>query len=245
MKQIRLDKLLSNLGYGSRKEITHWAKAGRVTDLDGSALKKAADKVDPDRVLLDREPLDPRELLILLHKPADYVCSHKDRPPLVFELLPERYSHRDPQLSCVGRLDKDTTGALLLTDHGQLLHRLTAPTWKQPKVYQVETSEEVTAEQVERLAQGGWCLPDDKKPLAPAECRQTGSHSLDLTLTEGRYHQVKRMLEAVGNPLTRLHRSNFSGLTLEGLAPGEWRPLNETETLHVFETCGLTVTPNS
>lgn len=239
MKEVRLDKLLSNLGYGSRKEITGWAKAGRLTDLAGRPWRKAADKVPSDQVLFDGQPLDSGELLLLLHKPDGYTCSHRDRPPLVLDLFPPRFSARDPKLSCVGRLDKDTTGAILLTDQGQLLHRLISPAWKQPKVYQVTTEFEVTSDLVERLAVGGWCLPDDDKPLAPAKCRQTGSHSVELTLIEGRYHQVKRMLETLGNPCLALHRSHFAGLSLDGLQPGEWRPLTTEETASLLESCKM------
>lgn len=239
MKTIRLDKLLSNLGYGSRKEVTHWAKAGRITDARGVALARAADKVDPEEVRLDGQALDPLSLVLLMHKPAGYTCSHRDRPPLVFELLPPRYGQRDPALSCVGRLDKDTTGALLLTDQGQLLHRLTSPSWKLPKVYVVDAEDEVTEAQVARLAEGGWCLPDDDKPLAPAVCRRTGERSLELEMTEGRYHQVKRMMEAVGNPLIRLHRRSFAGLELEGLTPGQFRPLSDSELAALRTRCNL------
>lgn len=245
MSSVRLDKLLSNLGYGSRKEVTAWAKAGRVTDAAGLPLRRAADKVDPDRVRLDGQDLDPRELVLLLNKPTGYTCSHRDKPPLVYEILPPRFSFREPTLSCVGRLDKDTTGALLLTDHGQLLHRLTSPTWKLPKVYQVETSLPITDEQVARLAEGGWLLPGDDKPLAPAECRRTTEQTLELTLIEGRYHQVKRMLEEVGNPLTRLHRLSFAGLSVETLSPGEWRPLDLAERAGLMATCQLQDAPTS
>jgi 16S rRNA pseudouridine516 synthase len=236
---VRLDKLLSNLGYGSRKQVGAWVKAGRLTAPSGQRLSKAADKVDPQQVRFDGEPLDPCELLLLIHKPAGVTCSHRDRPPLIYDLLPERYSYREPALSTVGRLDKDTTGALLLTDNGQLLHRLTSPGWKLPKVYQVTTSSPVTAQQVARLGEGGWCLPDDDKPLAPAVCRQTGEFCLELTLTEGRYHQVKRMLEAVGNPLLTLHRQSFAGLGLEGLEPAQWRPLTAEEKADLERICGL------
>jgi 16S rRNA pseudouridine516 synthase len=239
MRGVRLDKLLSNLGYGSRKEVAAWAKQGRLSDAAGRPLRNAAERMNPEDVRLDGLELDPRELLLLMNKPAGYTCSHRDRPPLVFDLLPSRYHFREPAVSCVGRLDKDTTGALVLTDHGQLLHRLTAPTWKLPKVYQVQTELPVMPEQVRRLAEGGWCLPDDDKPLAPAECRHTGVRSLELVLTEGRFHQVKRMLEAVGNPVTALHRSSFAGLEVEVLAPGQWRPLHPDERAGLLARCGL------
>jgi len=236
---IRLDKLLSNLGYCSRKEVGRMVKSGALTRADGTSFKKASDKVVAEDVRLDGEPLDPTELLIMMHKPAGYTCSHRDRPPLIFDLLPERFAVRDPKLSCVGRLDKDTTGLILMTDNGQLLHRLISPNWKVEKFYQVDTVLDVTEAQVERLAAGGWCLPDDDKPLAPARCRKTGERSLELVLTEGRYHQVKRMLEAVGNPLTRLHRSQFAEWEVGDLAPGEWRHFTEAEREALVESCSL------
>jgi 16S rRNA pseudouridine516 synthase len=236
---VRLDKLISNLGYCSRKEVGRLVKGGSITDLQGRPYKKASEKVEPGEILLDGEPLDPRELILLMNKPAGYTCSHRDRPPLIYDLLPPRYFLRDPQLSCVGRLDKDTTGIILLTDKGQLLHRLIHPSWKVEKVYQVETFQPVEPHQLERLSVGGWCLPEDDKPLAPAKCTQTGEFSFDLTLVEGRYHQVKRMCAAVGNPLKSLHRSRFGQWTTESLAPGEWRLLDAEETSELEESCGL------
>lgn len=242
MQGIRLDKLLSNLGYASRKEVAFWAKAGRLSTTAGEPILKAAAKVYPQEVLLDGEALDPYELIILLHKPVGVTCSRRDRPPLIFDLLPPRFDKRSPSLSCVGRLDKDTSGAILLTDNGQLLHRLTAPGWKMPKVYKIETSLPITLPQLERLAAGGWCLPGEDKPLAPALAQANGSHSLDLILTEGRYHQVKRMLEAVGNPLTSLHRASFAGFAVGDLAPGQWRYLDNQEARVLKESCRLTET---
>ncbi|MFA5508941.1 MAG: pseudouridine synthase [Vulcanimicrobiota bacterium] len=236
---IRLDRLLSNLGYCSRKEVGRLVKSGALTRADGTPFQKASDKVDPDWVRLDGEPLDPAELILLMHKPAGFTCSHRDRPPLIFELLPERFAHREPKLSCVGRLDKDTTGLILLTDNGQLLHRLISPNWKVEKVYQVEAALEVTEEQVQRLAEGGWCLPDDDKPLAPARCRRSGERSLELVLVEGRYHQVKRMMEAVDNPLLSLHRSHFAEWDLGALEPGEWRHFTIKERAALMESCSM------
>lgn len=226
---VRLDRLLSNLGYCTRKEAQRLCKMGLVTNRAGVPYRKAADKVNPEDVLYEGEPLDPRSLFLVMNKPAGYTCSHRDRPPLIFDLLPERFAARDPKLSCVGRLDKDTTGVILLTDDGQLLHKLISPNWKVEKVYQVETSGPVTDEQVERLAEGGWCLPEDDKPLAPARCRRTGERSLELVLIEGRYHQVKRMLEAVGNPLLKLHRSKFAQWDAGDLSPGAWRQLEKID----------------
>ncbi len=229
MKKERLDKLLSNLGYGSRKEVASWAKSGRLGHRDGRPLRNPSEKVEASEVHFDGEPLDPDHLFILLHKPSGVTCSHRDRPPLVFDLLPPRFSFRKPPLSCVGRLDRDTTGTLLLTDQGQVLHRLTSPKAKKAKVYLVTTESPLETWQVERLSQGGWCLPDDPKPLAETECRQLGERELELVLTEGRYHQVKRMLEAVNNQVATLHRRSFAGLTADHLSPGHWRYLSTEE----------------
>lgn len=233
---VRLDRLLSNLGYCSRKEVGKLVKSGALTDRKGLVFQKASQKVDPGDVLLEGEEIDPMELVLILHKPAGYTCSHRDHPPLIYELLPLRYTQREPQLSCVGRLDKDTTGIILLTDNGQLLHKLISPNWKVEKVYQVETLYPVQSEQLARLAEGGWCLPEDDKPLAPAKSRQTGEKSLELILIEGRYHQVKRMMEAVGNPLLSLHRSRFADWVIEDLQPGEWRPFTSSERAALDES---------
>lgn len=238
-KPIRLDKLMSNLGYGSRREVDYMAKAGRVTDSDGKRFPKGSEKVNVGDVFLDGEPVDPSQLFLMIHKPEGYTCSHRDQPPLIYDLLPDRFGVREPTLSCVGRLDKDTTGLLLLTDHGQMLHRLTSPNWKLPKVYQITTYDPVDDKQIARLMEGGWCLPDDNKPLAPTLCRRTGDLTLEMTMTEGRFHQIKRMLDAVGRPVAALHRSRFAGLEVEGLPVGEWRHLNQEELSMLFEQCAL------
>lgn len=240
---VRLDRLLSNLGYCSRKEAQKLCKSGAVTSTTGQRFKKASEKVEHDDVLFQGRPLDPSELILILNKPSGYTCSHRDHPPLIYELLPERYFLREPQLSCVGRLDKDTTGLILLTDNGKLLHRLISPNWKVEKFYQVQTLEEVTDRQVARLAEGGWCLPEDDKPLEPAKCRKTGTHSLELVLIEGRYHQVKRMMEAVGNPLLQLHRSQFGEWTLGELQSGQWRHLSAEEVETLKKSCQLVEKP--
>lgn len=160
--------------------------------------------------------------VVLLHKPAGYECSTKPRHhPSVLALLPAPLRLRGVQP--VGRLDADTTGLLLLTDDGALLHRLTSPRHHVPKVYEVATRHAVSAEQVERLL-AGVVLDDDPQPVRAAAAQATGERSLQLTLTEGKYHQVKRMLAAVGNRVEALHRSAFGPLAIpHDLAPGTWR----------------------
>ncbi len=238
-KPVRLDKLVSNLGYGSRREVDYLAKAGRLTDRAGNRFAKGSVKVTVGDVLLDGERIDSTELFLILHKPAGYTCSHRDHPPLIYEILPDRFSVREPSLSSVGRLDKDTTGALLLTDHGQLLHRLTSPQWKLPKVYVIETRDPVDDKQIARLSEGGWCLPGDNKPLYPTVCKRLAERTLEMTMIEGRFHQIKRMLEAMDNPVTALHRNTFAGLGVEDLPVGEWRHLNLEELKMLFGQCGL------
>jgi 16S rRNA pseudouridine516 synthase len=166
--------------------------------------------------------------VVLLHKPAGYECSTKPRHhPGVLTLLPPPLRTRGVQP--VGRLDADTTGALLLTDDGALLHRLTSPRHHVPKVYDVTVKHPVDENQLARL-RAGVVLDDHPQPVRAAAAERTGEHTLRLTLTEGKYHQVKRMLAAVGNRVEALHRSAFGVLRLSGdLAPGAWRWLKKTE----------------
>ncbi len=225
-QKVRLDKLLSNLGYCSRKEVKQWIRDGRLS-LGGRHPKGPADKVFHQEVRLDGQVLDPPPpFTLLLHKPAGYACSHDDHPPLVYSLLPERFRLRKPKLSTIGRLDRDTTGVLLITDDGDLLHRLTSPKHKAQKVYQVTTRDPLTPAEAELLASG--TLELDGKRLRPAVAKLISQHRLELTLTEGRFHQVKRMLELVGNEVTSLHRSRFAGVSLGELEPGQFRQWTET-----------------
>lgn len=224
----RLDRVMSNLGYCSRKEVGKLIRQGRLT-VDGKPPASAAVKVDPASVRLDDEPLDPAPpLVLLLNKPAGYACSHDDHPPLVYSLLPERFGRRKPKLSSVGRLDKDTTGVLVITDDGQLLHRLTSPKHKVEKVYQVKTRDPLSDEDLGMLTSGE--LELDGSRLLPARASLRAPNHLELVLVEGRFHQVKRMLELLGNEVVELHRSAFGGLELDGLAEGEFRRLETLPT---------------
>jgi 16S rRNA pseudouridine516 synthase len=165
---------------------------------------------------------------VMLHKPAKYECSRKPGAhPSVFTLLPGPLRTRDVQ--AIGRLDVDTTGLLLLSDDGKFIHRMSSPRHHVPKVYEVQAKHPVSTAQIERLA-AGVVLDDHPKPVRAAACELTGERSLRLTLSEGKYHQVKRMVAAVGNRVEELHRSRIGGLVLPAdLAPGQWRWLRDDD----------------
>ena len=222
----RLDQTLANLGYCSRREARDWLRAGRVK-VAGETADDPGQRVAADAVTVDGAPLDhPDGLLLLYHKPAGQVCSHDGREgPSVYDALPERWRRRNPPVTSIGRLDKETTGLLLLTDESELVHRLTSPRHKVPKVYRAVLEGAVPAAAAERFAAGTLLLPGEEQPCAPATLEVLGPREARLTLTEGRYHQVRRMFAALGASVVALHRESFGALTLEGLAPGEWRVL--------------------
>lgn len=184
-------------------------------------------KVAADGVRVDGEPLDhPDGLLLLLHKPVGLVCSHDAKEgPTVYELLPPRWRRRNPAVTSIGRLDKDTSGLLLLTDQSALVHRLTSPKHKVPKVYRATVDRPLTEALVPLFASGTLLLAGEKEPCAPAELRSVDSTTAELVLTEGRYHQVRRMFASQGYEVLTLHRSHFGPLELGELAPGTWREL--------------------
>ena len=227
MPKERLDKLLSNLGYCTRSELR---KALDRVEVNGEPARKADQKAEWTEVTWDGEPVDPDPLWILLHKPEGVTCSHRDVGRLVFEVFPERYLMRKPALSTVGRLDRDTTGVLLLTTDGGALHRLTSPRSKVDKVYRVDLADVPSPQQLEQLRQGGGMLEDDDKPLLPCTIDVTGERRVEMTLHEGRYHQVKRMWASVGNAVESLHRQRFHRFEVGDLAPGEYRILKSEET---------------
>ena len=222
----RLDQTLANLGYCSRREARDWLRAGRVR-VGGEPEDDPGRKAAALEVTVDGEPLDhPEGLLLLFHKPAGLVCSHEGREgPSVYDGLPERWRRRNPPVTSVGRLDKETTGLLLLTDLPDVVHRLTSPRHKVPKVYRAVLDRAVPAEAAERFAAGALLLPGEEHPCAPAALEVLGPREARLTLTEGRYHQVRRMFGALGATVVALHRESFGSLTLEGVAPGQWREL--------------------
>ncbi len=232
---LRLDRLLANLGYGSRREVQQLAYAGLVT-LDGAVIEDADQRIAvtrdlPDRMRIRGKPLDPPPgLALMLHKPLGVTCSHKEAGPLVYGLLPERWRRRDPAISTIGRLDKDTSGLLLMTDDGNLLHRIISPRAHIPKRYHVTLDRPLKGDEAEIFAAGTLLLEGEEKPLLPAQMEVLSNTSAHLVLTEGRYHQVRRMFAAVGNHVTALHRDRIAPLALpDDLEPGQFRLLDETD----------------
>lgn len=231
---MKLIKHIANLGYGSRKQVTAMFRAGMITDAQGEVLY-ADDQVAHEMIRIDGEPLDPPSgLLLLLHKPVGYTCSTKDPGRIVYDLLPSRFRLRSPLLSTVGRLDRDTSGMLLLTDDGALLHRIVSPKTHLPKVYEVTLADDLRGDEGELFASGTLLLEAETTPLAPAQLEVVQSRLARLTLTEGRYHQVRRMFAAVGNHVLSLHRSRIGGLDLGDLPAGQWRALDDTDRGHLF-----------
>lgn len=231
---MRLVKLIANLGYGSRKQVALMFREGRVTDPHGEVLY-ADDKVGHADLRIDGEPLDPPAgLTLMLHKPVGYTCSTRDPGRIVYDLLPPRFRLRSPLLSPVGRLDRDTSGLLLLTDDGALLHRIISPKSKLSKVYEATLADELRGDEAEAFASGSLMLESETTPLAPATLEVLAPRRARLGLTEGRYHQVRRMFAAVGNHVETLHRIRIGGLELDGLAEGQWRPLQADDLARLF-----------
>lgn len=232
---MKLVRLLANLGYGSRKQATLLCRQGRVTDPHGEVLY-ADDVVAHADVRVDGEPLDPPQgMLLMLHKPIGHTCSTRDPGRVVYDLLPPRFRLRTPALSTVGRLDRDTSGLLLLTDDGALLHRIIAPKSNLPKVYEARLAQPLRGDEAALFASGTLLLESETTPLKPVRLDVLGPRHARLALTEGRYHQVRRMFAAVGNHVERLHRNRIGGLALDGLEVGRWRVLNAVDRHRLFE----------
>ena len=223
MKLRRVDQLLSSLGYCARSDAQAWCQTGRLA-LGGRKIERASDRVDPAAVHVDGEPLEhPGGLLVALHKPLGFVCSHEPRDGrLVYELVPPRWTRRNPPLTTVGRLDKDTTGLVLLTDVGSLVHQMTSPKHHVEKTYQVVLDQPVASAHVEAFERG-LLLDGEAQPTLPAKLRVVRPCEADVTLVEGRYHQVRRMFAACGLHVVALHRTRFGPFALDSLPAGQWR----------------------
>lgn len=237
---MRIDRLLANMGYGSRRDIERMTYSNRLI-LDGAAIDDASARIAvtrdlPSRMTIDGAPLDPPPgMIIALHKPLGVTCSHKDSGPLVYDLLPTRWRARDPVISTVGRLDKETSGLLLMTDDGALLHRIIAPRSHVSKRYRVELARPLKGDEGAVFGAGGLMLESEEKPLLPAEFEPQSERSGFLTLHEGRYHQVRRMFAAIGNHVEALHRDQIGDFDLpEDLPAGQWRILDAAHIDRIF-----------
>jgi 16S rRNA pseudouridine516 synthase len=232
---VRLDRLLANLGYGSRREVQALVAAGLVT-LDGEIVTKAEGHVAvtadlQHRMLVEGAPLDPPPpLTLIMHKPLGVVCSHREPSRSVYALLPPRWARRDPAISTVGRLDKETSGLLLMTDDGGLLHRIISPKADIAKRYRVSLQSPLRGDEADIFGSGNMLIEGEGKPLLPAMLEVIAPTLCWLTIREGRYHQVRKMFEATGNHVLALHRDRIGGLDLpEDLATGAYRVLTDTE----------------
>jgi 16S rRNA pseudouridine516 synthase len=236
----RVDRLLGSMGYGSRTEMARLGKAGGIV-LDGVDLTDVSRRIPvtpdlPERMKVGGQPLDPVPgLVMMLHKPLGMTCSRKEDGALVYDVLPPRWRRRDPAISTIGRLDKQTTGLLLLTDDGDLLHRVISPRRHVAKVYRATLARPLTGAEGEMFAAGGLVLEGEDKPLSPAVLEVLSPTEARLTVTEGRYHMVRRMFAAVGNHVEGLHRERVGGLVLpDDLAPGDWRLLEPAQIEAIF-----------
>ena len=232
---MKLVKLLANLGYGSRKEVQRMIRSGAVTDDAGRVLHEG--ELPPhERIRVRGEALDPPSpLTIILNKPDGYTCSTDDPGDTIYDLLPPRFACRNPGLNPIGRLDKDTTGLLLLTDDGKLLHRIIHPKSHCLKIYHAILDRPLDGHEAELFASGTLLLNGETKPLLPAGCEALGTKEALITLHEGRYHQVRRMFAAAGNHVITLQRISIGGLRLPNdLDEADWRELTPDELQAVF-----------
>jgi len=218
----RIDAHLSNLGYCTRGEAKKFLKINEVL-VNGTKVLSPSIKANHDDIKINGNILDPETLTILLNKPSGVICSHNDAGVLIYSLLPQRWNYRNPKLSTVGRLDVDTTGAILLTDNGVLNHRLTNPKKDISKVYEAELAHPLKGNEEKIFASGELFLHGEKKPLLPAKLEVLSPTKVSLEIFEGKYHQVKRMFAAVGNRVIKLHRVSFDDYTVDDLKEGHYK----------------------
>lgn len=226
---MKLAKYIANLGYGSRREVMAMLRDRRVTRRDGSVLSEG-DVFQHDDMLIDGEPLDPPPgSILMMHKPVGYICSTTGANRLIYDLLPGRFRTRSPAMAPIGRLDLASSGLLLLTDDGKVNHRITSPRKHLPKVYEAHLAEDLSGKEAQVLASGTMLLESDVVPLKPVKLHVIGPRHARVTLTEGRYHQVRRMFAAFGNHVIALHRTAIGNLDLGDLESGKWRLLTPGE----------------
>ncbi|MDN5089341.1 pseudouridine synthase [Aliarcobacter butzleri] len=218
----RVDAHLSSLGYCTRSEVKKFLRMNEIC-INDNRVYNTSIKAYHDDIKINGEVLDDETLLILLNKPQGYICSHNDSGKLIYSLLPQRYSRRNPKISTIGRLDIDTTGVILLTDDGVLNHRLTSPKKDISKIYEATLEKPLKGDEVEIFAGGTLMLNGEEKPLLPAKLEIITPTFVKIEIVEGKYHQVKRMFAAVSNKVIKLHRTKFADFELEDLKEGEFK----------------------
>ena len=223
-KPISLEKILFSQGFGTRRYCSDLVYA-ELVKVNGVLAEDPEERIATDNLILNVEGRDweyHEKAYLAFNKPKNYECSHKPtHHPSVYSLVPSPFIERG--LQCVGRLDYDTTGLLLISDDGQFIHKMTTPKKNIGKVYEITTPEPMTPKQIDHLL-NGVMLDDDPKPCYANACKQLSDHVLVMTIVEGRYHQVKRMIAAVGNHVTKLHRTEIGSYKMPAdFAEGAWR----------------------
>lgn len=238
-KTIRLDKYLAGLGYGSRKDVGKGLRRGYFIWND-EKIEDASLQVDPRTITAENAtyqnlPMEPASpLCLILHKPEGYVSSHvDDGGESLFHLLPHQYCMRTPELQIAGRLDKDTTGMIVLVDDGQLVHKIISPKNHVAKTYEVTLAKPLSGQEKDLFENGTLILPGETKPLKPAQLvpHKDDVHRATLTIQEGKYHQVRRMFEVTENEVTQLHRSAIGDITLDDISEGEFKIVSQEDIL--------------
>lgn len=216
----RVDAHLSSLGYCTRSEAKKFLSKNLVC-IEGVRVFDVRQKAYHSDITVEDERLDDERLVILMNKPSGSICSHDDAGVLIYSLLPPRWQRRNPKISTIGRLDADTTGAVLLTDDGELNHKLTRPKSDVVKLYEATLAEPLRGDEAEIFASGSLMLRGEKKPLLSAKMEIIEPTLVRLEICEGRYHQVKRMFGALGNRVVALHRVRFGEFSVDGMEPSE------------------------
>lgn len=234
---MRLDRFLANASAYSRSDIARLLKQGAVA-IDGEVVRSGASQIEPDRLITLHgcAIAAPQPIYLMMHKPVGYVCANADNShPTVLDLVHGNplATHPTEPLQIVGRLDQDTSGLLFLTTDGQWNHHITAPKSRCTKTYQVSLAEPIGADAIHKIT-AGLLLKSETKPTLPCSIQQKSATEVEITLSEGRYHQVKRLFAAVGNRVTQLHRSQIGNIALDTqLAAGDIRPLSDAERLQL------------
>ena len=218
----RIDAHLSSLGYCTRSEAKKFLRIFELTVNDKRVFDTSIKAYHND-IKVNNEVLDPEIITILLNKPSGFICSHNDAGSLTYALIPSRWNRRNPKISTIGRLDVDTTGAIILTDDGALNHKLSSPKSDVSKIYEATLAVPLNGDEKEIFASGELMLNGEKKPLLPAVLEVISETHVRLEICEGKYHQVKRMFAAVGNRVLSLHRVSFGGFMVDDLKEGEYK----------------------